>query len=86
MKGQNCIFGFFESVEPEIWRRPVKLLEPLKPLDLRDPGALNPLILGHWSPERGFIPWTLSLWILGTTDLAFAWDMDPAQNHRVHES
>ena len=51
--------------------RPFRPLEPLKPLDLRDPGALHPLTLVHWSPERAFIPWTLSLWILGTPDLAY---------------
>ena len=48
------VFGFVESIEPklrygdEILKIPFRPLEPLKPLDLGDPGALYP-----------FNPWTL---------------------------
>ena len=52
----------------EIWKRP---FSPLKPLNLwiyGDPGALYPFKPWTLEPGKTFIPWTLSLWILGTPD------------------
>ena len=64
MKGQNWIFGFFESIEPEILEKTLYALGTSKTFGstgTQEP--FIPLTLGHWSPEGAFIPWTLSLWI-----------------------
>ena len=53
----------------EIWKRPFSPLKPLKTFG--STGTQEPFIplnLGPWSPEKTSIPWTLSLWILGTPD------------------